>query len=90
MFTGIIECMGKILERKEERGNLILTIESFFLSELEINQSISHNGACLSVSDIGNKGYSVTLIKETLQKKAEKSLKNSSASSNRKAKIITR
>jgi len=68
MFTGIIETMGKVVVRKEKDENLLLTIECPFNKDLIINQSISHNGACLSVSEIVGNHYTVTLIKETLKK----------------------
>lgn len=68
MFTGIIETLGKVKSVVENRNNLTFSINSFFLSELKIDQSISHNGVCLTVDGIGADYYSVTAIKETLDK----------------------
>lgn len=68
MFTGLIEALGKVVGKNEVNGNLILSIQCPFLEELEINQSITHNGACLSISSIEADHYKVTLIDETLKK----------------------
>jgi riboflavin synthase len=68
MFTGIVEASGKVVSRKEEKGNLHLGIAVPFLSELKIDQSISHNGACLTVVELHLDHYVVTAISETLQK----------------------
>ena len=68
MFTGIIEDLGKVIELIKEKNNLHLTIESEISKELKIDQSVAHNGVCLTVvSKIGNK-YTVTAIDETLAK----------------------
>lgn len=68
MFTGIVEELGEItrLERKEE--NLNITVKANFTSELKIDQSVAHNGVCLTVVDIENDSYTVTAIQETLEK----------------------
>lgn len=68
MFTGIIESTGKLKEIKKKDTNLTFYIECKFLSELKIDQSIAHNGVCLTVDGIFNDHYSVTAIKETLNK----------------------
>ncbi len=68
MFTGIIENLGIIKQLKSEQGNLLLTIESEITSELKIDQSVSHNGICLTVVAINKNEYTVTAIKETLDK----------------------
>jgi riboflavin synthase len=68
MFTGIIETLGQVKKIEKEQENLHLTIESEFTHELKIDQSISHNGVCLTVVDINNDEYTVTAIKETLDK----------------------
>lgn len=68
MFTGIIESVGVVKNLKQEKENLHITIESNFTSELKIDQSISHNGVCLTIVDIDGKEYTVTAIKETLDK----------------------
>ena len=68
MFTGIIETLGKVKSIVAKDNNLTFSIESSLLSELKIDQSISHNGVCLTVDGIGSDYYSVTAIKETLDK----------------------
>ena len=68
MFTGIVEQLGVITEITKEKGNLHLSILAPFVEELKIDQSIAHNGVCLTVTEIKNKLYSVTAIQETLQK----------------------
>jgi len=68
MFTGIIESVGFVKNLKREKENLHITIESSFTSELKIDQSIAHNGVCLTIVNIHGKEYTVTAIKETLDK----------------------
>lgn len=68
MFTGIIESTGKVFSIKEDGGNKHFEIEAPFVDELAINQSIAHNGACLSVSHLGKATYKVIAIKESLDK----------------------
>ncbi len=68
MFTGIVETFGKLIALKAEKENLHLTIASNFTSELKIDQSVAHNGVCLTVVEISNNTYTVTAIKETLEK----------------------
>ena len=68
MFTGIIESIGKIRGVSKNGTNLSFRIESSFLSEIKIDQSIAHNGVCLTVDGISNDHYTVTAIKETLDK----------------------
>ncbi|MDT8417546.1 MAG: riboflavin synthase [Lutibacter sp.] len=68
MFTGIIESVGFVKNLKQEKENLHITIESNFTSELKIDQSIAHNGVCLTIVNIDGKEYTVTAIKETLDK----------------------
>ena len=68
MFTGIVETIGKIVLLEKENSNLHLTIESNFTNELKIDQSVAHNGVCLTVVKIENDYYTVTAIKETLDK----------------------
>lgn len=68
MFSGIIEAMGTVEGLRREQQNLHITIRSPFTSELKIDQSIAHNGACLTVVDISNDLYTVTAISETLSK----------------------
>ncbi|KAB5490647.1 MULTISPECIES: riboflavin synthase [Flagellimonas] len=68
MFTGIIETLGKVEKLEKEGGNLHLTISSDITSELKIDQSVSHNGVCLTVVSLNNDQYTVTAIEETLNK----------------------
>lgn len=68
MFTGIIESLGRITNIKNEKDNLHITVESDFTSELKIDQSVAHNGVCLTVVEIDGNYYTVTAIKETLDK----------------------
>jgi riboflavin synthase len=68
MFTGIIEDLGVITNLKKDLGNLHITIKSKISLELKIDQSVSHDGVCLTVVDIGNDEYTVTAINETLSR----------------------
>lgn len=68
MFTGIIESVGFVKNLKQEKENLHITIESNFASELKIDQSIAHDGVCLTIVNLEGKEYTVTAIKETLDK----------------------
>ena len=68
MFTGIIEDLGIVESLEREATNLHLTIQSRLASELKIDQSVSHNGVCLTVVKRNPKSYTVTAIKETLDK----------------------
>lgn len=68
MFTGIIETLGKVEKLEKEGGNLHITLSSNITSELKIDQSVSHNGVCLTVVAIQGNLYTVTAIEETLIK----------------------
>lgn len=68
MFTGIIETVGTITNLNKEKNNLHITVKSNFTNELKIDQSVAHNGVCLTVVNINEDEYTVTAIKETLQK----------------------
>ncbi len=68
MFTGIIEELGTVIFLKADKENLDITVRSNFTSELKIDQSVSHNGVCLTVVSIKDDTYTVTAIKETLDK----------------------
>lgn len=76
MFTGIIEDLGVVKHIKKDLDNLHITINSELVPELKIDQSISHNGVCLTVVDLKNDNYTVTAIKETLDKTNLAYLKN--------------
>lgn len=75
MFTGIIESIGIISNLKSELNNLHITVNSTITPELKIDQSVAHNGVCLTVVAINNSEYTVTAIKETLDKTNLSSLK---------------
>ena len=77
MFTGIIETLGTVKNVVKEQENVHLTIESAITNELKIDQSVAHNGVCLTVVDINNDEYTVTAIKETLDKTNIGNLKTS-------------
>ena len=68
MFTGIIETLGTIQEIKKEKDNIHITIDSSITSELKIDQSVAHNGICLTVVALKNTLYTVTAIDETIKK----------------------
>ena len=68
MFTGIIETLGTVKNIVKEQENVHLTIESGITNELKVDQSVAHNGVCLTVVNINNNEYTVTAIKETLDK----------------------
>ncbi len=75
MFTGIIESLGIVKKIVKEGENFHITIESDFTSELKIDQSVAHNGVCLTTVKIDGNEYTVTAIKETLDKSNFKHLK---------------
>jgi riboflavin synthase len=68
MFTGIIEQLGELKKKVKDGGNVHFTIESSFTHELKIDQSVAHNGCCLTVVAIQENEYRVTAIQETLEK----------------------
>ncbi|MBT8324613.1 MAG: riboflavin synthase [Winogradskyella sp.] len=68
MFTGIIESIGIIEKTEKESENLHITVKSDLAKELKIDQSVAHNGVCLTVVHKTDKFYSVTAIQETLDK----------------------
>ncbi|GGA70189.1 riboflavin synthase subunit alpha [Flavobacterium palustre] len=68
MFTGIIETLGTIQEIKHEKDNIHVTISASITNELKIDQSVAHNGICLTVVTIADNKYTVTAIDETIKK----------------------
>ncbi|WP_348799178.1 riboflavin synthase [Flavobacterium adhaerens] len=68
MFTGIIETLGIVQEVKKEQDNIHITIDSELTTELKIDQSVAHNGICLTVVAISGNHYTVTAIGETIKK----------------------
>lgn len=77
MFTGIIETLGKVISLKRENNNLHLTVSSDISTELKIDQSLAHNGVCLTVIELNEskKAHTVTAVQETLAKTNLQSLK---------------
>lgn len=68
MFTGIIETIGIIKDLKKDSSNINITVSSVITNELKIDQSVAHNGVCLTVVELNNDEYTVTAIAETLEK----------------------
>jgi riboflavin synthase len=68
MFTGIIETLGCIKRIEKEQDNVHITIDASITHELKVDQSVAHNGVCLTVVSINDTNYTVTAIKETLEK----------------------
>ena len=68
MFTGIIETIGRVIELKKDQDNLHLIIESDISNELKIDQSVAHNGVCLTVVAMADGTHTVTAVAETLNK----------------------
>ncbi len=68
MFTGIIETLGIISDIKKDQGNVHLTIQTNITNELKIDQSVAHNGVCLTVVEIFDNKHVVTAIQETIDK----------------------
>ena len=68
MFTGIIESIGEVKKKVAEGTNVHLTVESILAGELRVDQSISHNGVCLTVTKLYDNAFEVTAVEETLKK----------------------
>ena len=68
MFTGIIEQLAEVVKVESEGSNVHITLASTITNELKIDQSVAHNGVCLTVVAINDDEYTVTAIKETLEK----------------------
>jgi riboflavin synthase len=68
MFTGIIESIGIISDIKKDQGNVHLTIQTNITNELKIDQSVAHNGVCLTIVEIFDNKHVVTAIQETINK----------------------
>jgi len=74
MFTGIIEEVAKVTRLEKDQENLHITVECSFANELKVDQSLAHNGVCLTVINIKGNEYTVTAILETLEKSSLGSL----------------
>ena len=68
MFTGIIETLAEVVDLKKEKNNLNISLASEITDELSVDQSVSHNGVCLTVVDIKEGIYTVIAVQETLEK----------------------
>jgi len=68
MFSGIIEEAAQVVKLEKEQDNIHITMKCSFVDELKIDQSVSHNGVCLTITGIENNIYTVTAVQETLQK----------------------
>jgi riboflavin synthase len=68
MFTGIIEDLGRVISIEHQGGNVEFTLSCAFTEELKVDQSLAHNGVCLTVTKVTPQGYSVVAIEETLSK----------------------
>ena len=68
MFTGIIEQLGTVTKIVKDEENIHFTLSTEFVNELKIDQSVAHNGCCLTVVELDSKEYTVTAILETLKK----------------------
>ena len=68
MFSGIVERMAEVVDIRTDRQNKDFTLRADFCRELKIDQSIAHNGVCLTVVDIRDDTYTVTAMKETLDR----------------------
>ena len=68
MFSGIVEEAAKVVAIEHDKGNIHLTMECSFVDELKIDQSVSHNGVCLTVVSKTDRTYTVTAIRETLER----------------------
>ena len=70
MFTGIIEEVGEVIALREEATNVHFSIRASFVNELQIDQSVAHDGVCLTVTEVSDDAYVVCAIKETLDRTA--------------------
>ena len=68
MFTGIIEQLGEVIGLVKEGDNLHIKVKSVISKELKIDQSLAHDGVCLTVVDLGENNHTITAIKETIDK----------------------
>ena len=68
MFTGIIECMATVVKVEKNKGNLDISLKSGITNELKIDQSLCHNGVCLTVVDIDDDIYTVNVISESIER----------------------
>ena len=75
MFTGIIENVGKVISVEKQNDNITFGIECNISKDLKVDQSVSHNGVCLTVTNCNEREHKVVAIKETLQKSSLGDLK---------------
>ena len=75
MFTGIVECTGKVIDLKRDKSNVHITVESPISAALKPDQSVNHNGVCLTVVLVKDGAHTITAVDETLQRSNLNSLK---------------
>jgi len=75
MFTGIIEELGEVINLKKDKENLHITVKSNISPELKIDQSLAHNGVCLTIVELDENSHTVTAIQETIDKSSIGQLK---------------
>ena len=75
MFTGIIEEIGELVSIEKEKSNIHFTLKAEMSQDLKVDQSLSHNGVCLTIVNVSENSYSVTAINETILKTNLKNLK---------------
>ncbi len=68
MFSGIVEETARVVKLEKDKGNLHITLSCSFVKELKVDQSVSHNGVCLTVVRCSDEDYTVTAVQETLEK----------------------
>ena len=68
MFTGIVECIGRVVGLEKKDSNVVISVRSALSSSLKIDQSVSHNGVCLTVVNVVDDVHTVVAIAETLEK----------------------
>lgn len=68
MFTGIIESLGEVIATRQEGTNMVITIRSSLAPELKVDQSVAHNGVCLTVTHVDGQTYDIVAVAETLLK----------------------
>ena len=72
MFTGIIESLGEVKKITKKTNSILLNVESDISKDLKVNQSLSHNGVCLTIINIRKNSHEVILVDETIKKSSFK------------------
>ena len=76
MFSGIVEAMGEVANLQYSGSNLQIRIKSAMLPELHIDQSVSHNGVCMTIEKIFDDSYQITAVEETIHKNEPRYVKS--------------